>query len=160
MLSRVLVTGLDFPDVALFVLRVVLGVFFVLARFRWFFDPSRPEQEWLNSARHKHLRAKLCSCGYSEHPLLSGTVATIEVSAGLALIAGLLTMPAAFGLFCILVFATYCTGKGKVAEQNPVDCIDCVSCYLWRVEGVYIMIAACILLLGPGRLSLDWWVFG
>lgn len=156
----VLVTGLSAYDAASLVLRLVIGVFFVLARFRWFYDPSRPLQPLLNTTRHKHMVERLCTCGYGSHPVMSAFVACIEVSAGMALIVGLLTVVATLGLMGVLLFATFCTAKQKVAEQQPVDCIDCVSCYLWRVEGGYIAVCACILLLGPGAYSLDRLVFG
>jgi hypothetical protein len=42
-----------------------------------------------------------------------------------------------------------------VMEQNPVDQVDCVSCYMWRVEGCYIASTLGILLEGPGAYSLD-----
>lgn len=160
MTLAVLVTGLSMPDVVSLLLRLVLGVFFILARFRWFYDPSRPLQPLLNPLRHKHMVERLCTCGYGSHPLLSGMVACVEVSAGIGLVVGFLTMLAALGLLGVLVFATFCTARQKIAEQSPVDCVDCVSCYLWRVEGVYIGVAVCILLLGPGVWSLDHWVFG
>lgn len=154
-------------DIVLLLLRLVLGVFFVLARFRWFYDPSNAtaakrmtgRAHWFPTWRHRHLEWKLCSCGYSRHPVLSGAVACVEVSAGCALVLGLLTQPAAFGLLVILLFATWCTARAKVMEQEPVDRIDVVSCYLWRVEGVYITIAVCILLAGGGRFALDSWVW-
>lgn len=147
--------GFQLNDLALFINRAILGIFFVLARFRWFFDPSRPDEPWMNAGRHAHLATRLCTCGYSRNSYLSGFVAIVEVSAGMALIVGLLTMPATLGLLVVLIFGTICTARGKVQEQNPVDPIDCVSCYLWRVEGVYLAMAVLILLQGPGRLSLD-----
>lgn len=145
-------------DVAALILRLVLGSFFLLARFRWFYDPSRPDNPWFNCLRRQHLEWKLCSCGYSSNPLLAGSVACVEVFGSLALIAGALTTITTVGLLVVLLFATYCTAKGKVCEQKPVDGVDCVSCYLWRVEGVYICVALCILLLGAGRLSVDWYL--
>ena len=57
------------PDVALFLVRGILGAFFVLARFRWFYDPSRPEH-WFNCGRHDHLAWKLCTCGYGRNVYL------------------------------------------------------------------------------------------
>lgn len=153
---EVLLTGLSLPDVATLLLRCLVGCFFILARFRWFYDPSRPQEPILNTARHAHMRWRLCACGYSEHPYLSAFVACVEVSGGAALIVGLLTNLATMGLLCILFFATCCTAREKIAEQKPVDHVDCVSCYLWRVEGVYIAICVCVLLLGPGRYSIDW----
>lgn len=142
-------------DVALLILRLMLGGFFVFARFRWIYDPSRPDAPWFNPARRHHLEEKLCSCGYSRHPYLSGFVALTEIFGGLGVIVGLLTPLALLGLLGVLACATRCTAYAKVCEQNPVDCWDCVSCYLWRVEGIYIAVTLALLLLGPGNLSLD-----
>lgn len=160
MTLTVLVTGLSAYDFASLILRVVIGTFFVLARFRWFYDPSRPLAPLLNPARHKHMVERLCTCGYGSHPVMSAFVACVEVAAGMAVIIGLLTVVATVGLMGVLLFATLCTARQKVLEQSPVDCIDCVSCYLWRVEGGYIAVCAVILLLGPGAYSLDRLVFG
>lgn len=151
--------GLGYSDLGLFLNRLVLGIFFLLARFRWFWDPTRVP-EFFNPERHKHLANKLCTCGYHWHPKLSAAVATVEVFAGCALIVGLLTVPAAFGLLVILSFATYCTARAKVMAQSPVDRADCVSCYLWRVEGVYIVLAISTILMGPGKVSLDYLLLG
>lgn len=156
--------GLGLPDFALLLLRAILGTFFVLARFRWVYDPSRPDNPWFNAERHKHLTWKLCTCGYHWHPRMSAIVALLEMSCGLGLLLGLLTIPSALGLLIVLTFATVCTARQKVMEQLPVDPIDCLSCYLWRVEGIYIIIAMSVLLLGPGKFSLDYmalqWLIG
>lgn len=146
--------GPGFHDLGALLLRLVLGSFFFLARFRWVYDPSR-FPSWFNPDRHKHLSERLCTCGYGTHPLLSGGVALIEITAGLGIVLGLLTIPAALALLGILVFATWCTARQKVMEQSPVDPMDCASCYLWRVEGVYILIALAIVSMGPGVYSLD-----
>lgn len=153
-------TGPHYYDLGTLLLRLVLGVFFVLARFRWVYDPSRPQEPWLNAARHSHLINRLCTCGYGNHAAMSAFVATVEISAGLAVIFGLLTELALLGLLCVLSFGTYCTAYEKVEQQNPVDDVDCVSCYLWRVEGVYIIIGIVLLLSGPGMYSLDHWLLG
>lgn len=142
-------------DIVMLAQRCTLGGFFLLARFRWLYDPSRPEDPWLNDARHKHLTWKMCHCHYGSNPYLSGTVAVLELLTGAALVVGLLTQLASLGLLAILAFATACTAREKVMEQSPVDAIDVVSCYLWRVEGLYILLAASILLMGPGAYSLD-----
>jgi uncharacterized membrane protein YphA (DoxX/SURF4 family) len=81
--------------------------------------------------------------------------AIVEVGGGLALIVGLLTTIAASGLLILTLRATMCTAWAKIREQNPVDSIDCVACYLWRVEGIYIALSALIVLMGPGEFSLD-----
>lgn len=86
-------------------------------------------------------------------------VASGEVGLGLLLVLGFMTIPATLGLLAILICATLCTAVQKVQEQKPVDDIDCVSCYLWRVEGVYIVIAFALLCMGPGTWSVDAWLF-
>jgi len=147
--------GLGLTDAALFVARVLLGVFFILARFRFFYDPSRPDC-WLNADRCESLTRKLAHCGMRTSPRAWAWVAAlVEVGAGFAVLIGFLTMPAAFGLLVTLLLATKCTARAKVFEQNPVDKLDCVACYLWRVEGLYIGLALIILLAGPGSFSVD-----
>lgn len=147
------------PDIVLFLARLIVGVFFVLARFRWFYDPTRTPA-WFNPERRKHLVWKLCACGYGTHPILAAGVALVEVTAGLGLIVGLLVQPAAAALFATLLFATLCTAREKVLEQNPVDKVDCVSCYLWRVEGPYLLLCLGLALVGGGYYSLDYLMFG
>lgn len=149
----------EYTSLASLLLRLILGTFFVLARFRWVYDPSRTPS-LMNPLRHKHFRERLCTCGYGTHPLLCGFVASVEIAAGFAVILGLVTMPALCGLLCVLLFATWCTAREKVCAQNPVDQVDCISCYLWRVEGVYITVAVSLLCLGPGTWSLDHLLFG
>lgn len=159
-----LLLGLGWHDAALFLLRFILGGFFILARFRFFYDPSRrnvwqvpPNQvgPWFNHARHTHLRDKLHACGFGCSWGLTTWVAFVEVFGGLAIVFGFLSIPATLGVLVLLTFATFCTAKAKVLEQNPVDPIDCLSCYLWRVEGIYITIAIVLLMMGPGNFSVD-----
>lgn len=149
--------GLGTPDLASLVARVTLGAFFILARFRSFYDPSKePGCRVFNGERFGSLRSKLCKCGF-KHSLAFWTwvTATVEVAGGAALVLGLFTTLAALALLALTLRATMCTALDKIAEQNPVDRLDCVACYLWRVEGIYIALAALIILLGPGAYSLD-----
>ena len=155
-----LMIGPQAYDIAALASRVVLGGFFVLARFRWIYDPSRPDDLLFNVKRRGSLRRKVASCGFGCSELVSAKVALVEVFAGLALIAGLLTVPAAFGLLAVLIGATCCTAYEKTMRQNPPDAIGVVECYLWTVEPLYIVLAASVILLGPGRYSLDYLLFG
>jgi len=137
--------------------RLTLGYFFVLARFRSFYDPSQQHGcRAFNGERFASLRRKLCACGFRNHlTLWTWVTALVEVGGGIALILGAGTAVAALALLMLTLRATMCTAWAKVAEQNPVDRIDCVACYLWRVEGIYIVLAVLILVLGPGVLSVD-----
>jgi uncharacterized membrane protein YphA (DoxX/SURF4 family) len=146
-------------DIASLLARGLLGGFFVLARFRFFYDPSKSPNCWCNGTRRESLTHKMAYCGLKNRPQAwAWFTASAEVLGGLALIAGLFTYAAAIGILLLLLVATHCTARTKVAEQNPVDKLDCVACYLWRVEGLYIGLAVLILLLGPGAYSLDAWL--
>ncbi len=167
-------TGLDF---ALFLNRLTLGLFFVLARFRFFYDPARggtlppvanpfiPAAQrvlwnhrlWFNPRRLASLTRKMCSCGWTRGPALwAWFAAFVEVFAGLGLIFGLFSQLSALGLFAVTAAATVCTAREKVAKQSPIDRIDCVGCYLWCAEPLYIVMALVTLSAGPGQWSLDY----
>lgn len=156
--SSFLTQGLVGHDVALLIVRVLLGAFFVLARFRWFYDPSRPEH-FLNHARHTHLSEKLATCGFGNHPTVAALVATIEVGAGLFLIVGLLTSLAAFGLIAILLGACACSTREKTMRQQPVDGVQVAEDVLWTVEPLYLLLAVALFLAGGGAISLDAFLF-
>lgn len=155
-----LIFGAEATDIALLIARLLLGVFFVLARFRFFWDPSRPIMPWLNIVRQESFINKLAYCGCKKRAKQwAWCAAAIEVAAGFGLIFGLLTWLSALGLLVVLLVATRCTWRQKVYEQHPVDKADVVCAYLWRVEGLYIGLAVMILLAGPGKYSLDYLLF-
>jgi uncharacterized membrane protein YphA (DoxX/SURF4 family) len=164
---NILHSGLDLTDIALFINRVILGGFFVLARFRFFFDPSKPtlrvhpvqftilsSERWLNADRRKSLHNKLMYCGF-KHPAWVWVVAITEVGAGILLISGLFTALAGLCLLVLTMRASVCTARTKVFEQNPCDPLDVCACYLWRVEGLYIVMSAICVLAGPGSFALS-----
>lgn len=175
--------GLNLVDAAMLVARIALGLFFVLARFRFFYDPAggarlpwitanklpgltQDQQiaynwrKWFNPRRAHSLTTKLMYCGCTIKPSLQAWIAAaVEVLAGIGLIVGLLTVPSALALLVVLLVATRCTAKEKVCEQNPCDKLDVVCAYLWRVEGLYIALAVIILLGGPGAYSLDYLIW-
>lgn len=172
----IMLHGLSAVDFALLLVRWFLGVFFVLARFRFFFDPvggaKLPSVStgnythiryntrlWCNPRRIHSLTNKLKYCGCSDATFWAWIAAIVEVAAGIGLIIGLLSWLSALGLLVVLLFATACTARDKVLEQSPVDRIDVVCAYLWRVEGLYICLALVILLAGPGAYSLDYLIW-
>lgn len=134
-------------NVMVWALSLTVGVFFILARFRFFYDPSKPVgTRWINQTRHESLAHKMVVCGINRAPVAwSWFVAIVEVVGGLMLVLDWYRWVGAALLLCILIRATICTAKQKVCEQNPVDKLDMVCCYLWRVEGLYIVMTALIL---------------
>lgn len=150
-----LTQGLGSSDLGALLLRGTVGAFFVLARFRWVYDPSRPEHPWCNPARHRRLTERLCTCGYGWHPALAAIVAVIEIAAGLGVVLGAFTWLSALALAGITAFATFCTAKKKTLKQQPIDSIDCVSCYLWVVEPHLLVASIVLVLTGGGFWSVD-----
>jgi putative oxidoreductase len=158
----ILLHGAQWTDGALLINRLLLGSFFFFARFRFLYDPSKAVGDrFLCAARHESLRNKMCHCGWRSGATgWAWFAALTEIFGGLGVLFGLLTVPAALGLLAVTACATVCTAKPKVMEQHPVDRLDYISCYLWRVEGLYIGMALAVLFAGPGRYSLDWLFWG
>lgn len=166
-------------DVAALLSRTALGGFYFMARFRWVYDPSQEDSEfrwmgahgdhvnhttvlgerWFNKDRHASLCNKLGRCGFGRDRRLAALVALTEIVGGAFVVFGLLTQLSALALLVVTLFATVCTAKEKVKKQNPIDDVDCVTCYLWLVEPHLIVLALVVIFLGPGALSLDAWVF-
>ena len=162
-------------DIALLIIRSTLGLFYVLARFRFFYDPagggSLPaeplpmgftgtsaynDRKWLNPRRFASLRRKMQHCGINYLPgAWAWFAAIVEVFGGLLLILGVWSRIMAVLLLGVSLAATRCTWRQKVFEQNPVDCIDVCACYLWRVEGLYIIMALVITISGGGAIALN-----
>lgn len=146
--------GLGAQDFFLFVARFVLGFFFVSYRFRFVWDPMGSPRFW-NVGRHEKLQQKLCHCGWGANPTFAIFIAISELLAGVGVIFGLLTIPSALGLLLILLGATYCTAREKTLKQDPIDTVDCINCYFWNPEPVYIVVTLMVLSFGPGAISLD-----
>lgn len=149
--------GFGFEDLGLFLNRFLPGLFFVTYRFRWVYDPSSlSEKCWFSDFRRTKLRAKLAECQYGCSHHLAGTVAIVEILGGLGLMSGLLAVPSALGLFVIMCFANCCAPKTQLPAMKPIDSIDCIACYLQLPEPLYLVMVANVIILGPGKWSLDY----
>lgn len=83
--------------------------------------------------------------------VLQGLAALSEFGGGLAWIVGLLTPLASLGiLLTMTVAALFHIGKGDPFVGQPS----------WELAGVYWTIALLLILVGPGRLSIDAQIFG
>lgn len=154
-------------DLVLLTGRFLLGGFFVLDRFRWFFDPedtpdaTKHARYFLNKARREHLREKIEQVTGLKSVWWSTLIACVEFFGGLGIIFGFLTPLAALGLLSVLTVASHGTFHDKViVKQQPIDKIDVVSCYLWLVEPLYMWFAAVFLFVGPGQFALDNFFWG
>src|SRR5262245_61714972 len=90
-----LTLGAGAPDVALTLNRVALGTFFAISGYLKLF----------NATRHASLVRTLQDGGVPAIPVMQWVVPAIEFSAGCALIIGLLSALASFGLFMVTLSA-------------------------------------------------------
>lgn len=102
----------------------------------------------------------MCSCGYGGSAVIAALVALIEIGAGVALIIGLLTVPAAFGILVIMAFAQCCEPPEEMRKMQIADRVDAVAKFLLFCEPLYFTMAGVTMLMGPGKWSLDWYLFG
>lgn len=82
--------------------------------------------------------------------VLQALAALSEFGGGLALILGLLTPIAAFGIFCTMAFAAFGV---HIRRGDPFV-------GGWELAALYLAVSLLMLLTGPGKLSLDALLFG
>ena len=92
--------------------------------------------------------------GPSMPGFLQALAALSEFGGGLAWILGLLTPMASFGILCTMMVAA---GMVHIPKGDPFVGKGGPS---WELAAVYFSVALLLLLLGPGRYSLDYLLFG
>lgn len=142
------VAGWQHTDWALIVNRVTIGTFFAISGFHKLFVP----------ARHAALVSTLKRLNIPFLSFNQWWVPGVEFAAGLALIAGLFTLPAAALLAGVCIVAACTEGPMKVAKFNPINKADVLDCYLYLPEVVYLIMLFVVMLAGPGQYSLDYHV--
>lgn len=80
---------------------------------------------------------------------LQGLAAFAEFAGGMALVAGLMTRLAAFGIWCVMSFALFLV---HIPKGDPFVSMGGSS---YELAAVYWVIMAALMLRGPGLFSLD-----
>jgi|ERR1700722_5101460 uncharacterized membrane protein YphA (DoxX/SURF4 family) len=137
--------GLQAPNAALAVNRLALGVFFVISGYHKLF----------NAARHATLTRTLQDDGIHAVPIMQWLVPGVEFSGGLALITGLFTVLAAFGLFVVCFGALARDAIRRISAWKPLDRADWLDDLLSLPEALYCIGLLVVMLAGPGPWSLD-----
>jgi putative oxidoreductase len=88
--------------------------------------------------------------------VLQALAALAEFGGGLCWVLGLLTPIASFLIFCTMATAL---GMVHIPQGHPFVASQPGGPSLEPALG-YLAIAVLLLLAGPGRVSLDWWLFG
>lgn len=146
MMDASLITfGAQAPDAALTLNRVALGTFFAIGGYLKLF----------NASRHATLARTLQDDGVRAVPIMQWLVPSVEFSAGCALIIGLLSTLAAFGLFVVCLGAFALDAVKRINAWHPINLADCVADLLYLPEALYCIGLTVVMLGGPGSWSLD-----
>jgi uncharacterized membrane protein YphA (DoxX/SURF4 family) len=143
--ASLITLGVQAPDAALTLNRVALGMFFAISGYHKLFNPSR----------HATLTQTLRDDGVRAVPIMQWLVPGIEFGGGWALIIGLLSALAAFGLFVVCFGAVALDATKRVQAWQPIDRVDWLGDLLYLPEALYCIGLAVVMLGGPGLWSLD-----
>lgn len=125
-------------DLMLLLIRLVCGYAFILAGWGKIQNPMG----WMGE-------------GSGFPGIFQALAAIAEFVGGIALILGLLTRLAAFGLVCTMIVAVY---MHAVIMGDPFVSLTGGSSY--QLAAVYLLLALLLLVAGPGRFSVDRLLFG
>ena len=118
--------GAQAPNAALTLNRVALGVFFAISGYHKLFNPSR----------HATLTRTLQDDSVHAMPIMQWLLPSVEFGGGSALIIGLLTVLAAFGLFVVCAGAIALDAVKRIRAWQPVDRADWLSDVLYTPEAL------------------------
>lgn len=144
-LINFLVGGVGYPDVAMNLIRGLLGLFFAISGYHKLF----------NQQRHLSIHQTMIADRVPFAAIMCWFVPTVEFFGGMALVVGLLSSLAALGLFSVCLVATCVDGVKRIPSYHPIDKADYVDDVLYLPEVLYIIALLVPIFAGPGSLSLD-----
>ena len=148
MLISYLLLGLAAPEIGITLMRISMGVFFVISGYHKLFNPVR-HAAIVQTMVQDHVPLVRVNCWF---------VPSVEFFGGLALMIGLLAPLAAFGLFVICCMATFVDGLKRIPTWHPLDRADYVDDVLYLPEVLYSVMLWVVILGGSGPYSLDHYV--
>ena len=148
--ASLITLGAHAPDAALAINRVALGTFFAISGYHKLF----------NASRHATLARTLQDDGVRAVPLMQWVVPGVEFCGGCALILGVLSALAAFGLFLVCLSAFALDAIKRISAWQPLDRADWLGDLLYIPEALYCIGLTVVMLGGPGRWSLDTLIAG
>jgi uncharacterized membrane protein YphA (DoxX/SURF4 family) len=145
MLAFLIAYGAHAPNAALTLNRVALGAFFAIGGYHKLF----------NASRHAALTRTLQDDGVHAVPIMRWLLPSLEFAGGWALVTGLLSVLAAFGLFVICIGALALDAVKRIRAWDPIDRPDWFADLLYLPESLYCIGLTVVMLAGPGPWSLD-----
>lgn len=137
-------------DVMITVVRVALGTFFAISGYH----------KLTNHTRHAALVQTLKDDHAPAPRYTQWIIPCAELSGGIALVAGFLTLPAALGLIVICLGACVLDGVKRIRAWQPLDRADAVDDVLYLPEVLYTLMLTMLIETGPGPISADYVLFG
>jgi len=126
----------------LFIVRLCLGIFFILSGFFKIFD----------SVQHETLFKTLTNAGIPLAAFNSYFIPIIEILAGACVLLGLLTSLASLILFILMVIALI---TDRIASITAHGGIKLLENFLYLPEVLYALMFLWLFFAGPGKFSLD-----
>lgn len=127
---------------AIFVVRLLAGIFFALSGFFKIFDEKQ----------HANLLQTLKDAGVPFPGFNAYFVPFMELACGILLIIGLLTTLASLALFVIMITAILTDRLASLAHHSGVIAFEN---FLYLPEVLYALIFFWLFFAGPGKFSLD-----
>lgn len=124
--------------------RLALGTFFSISGYHKLF----------NKARHSTLVETLRRCHVPAIRFNQWFVPAVEFLGGLALLTGILSPLAAFGLMAICLVAICTDGVKRLPAMKPIDKADWLDDLLYLPETLYLAMLTVIVVAGPGAFTL------
>ncbi|MDA8597021.1 DoxX family protein [Candidatus Pacebacteria bacterium] len=141
----IFVHGLGWYDMGLLLIRITVGVFFAISGFHKLFVAER----------HEQLKKTLEACGIPYISFCCWFVPGVELFAGLGVLFGFLAPLAALGIAVIMIVALFTEGPRRIEEFKPINGADYLDDLFYLSETTYLIMAVCIIIMGPGSFSLD-----
>ena len=141
----ILFKGVGWTDIALTLIRVAVGMFFMFSGYHKLF----------NAQRHHALVDELTALHVAAIQINQWWVPSVEFAAGAAVLIGLLTPLAALGLLVIVLVASVTSGRVRIKDYQPIDRTDRISDWLYLPEILYAFMLVMFVAAGAGPYSLD-----
>jgi uncharacterized membrane protein YphA (DoxX/SURF4 family) len=141
----ILFKGVGWTDIALTLSRGAVGMFFMFSGYHKLF----------NAQRHRALVDELTALRVAAVWINQWWVPSVEFAAGSAVLIGLLTPLAAFGLLVIVLVASVTSGRVRIKSYQPIDRADRIDEWLYLPEILYAFMLIMFVSAGAGPYSLD-----
>ena len=142
--------GVGWTDLAITLNRIAVGSFFMHSGYHKLF----------NAERHRTFVDELNSLGVPAVGFNQWWVPSVEFTAGVAVLIGLLAPLAALGLLVIIVVAMATSGRQRIKLYKPIDRGDRIDDWLYLPETLYAFMLIIIVSAGAGPYSLDALILG